>query len=59
MALSLSHMALIPWWCTGLWLSRDVLLIGMSYRAAAIAAKGRDHAVAGKFFVKMILWLYF
>ena len=28
------------------WLGRDVILVGMSYRAAAIAAKGRGHAVA-------------
>jgi hypothetical protein len=47
-------MTLIPWWCTGLWLGRDVLLIGMSYRTAAIASRGRDHAIAGKFYIKMI-----
>jgi len=28
------------------WLGRDVLLVGMSYRAAAIAAEGSDHNVA-------------
>lgn len=50
MALSLCYNQLIPWWCAGLWLGRDVVLIGMSYRAAAIAARGRDHAVAGKSF---------
>lgn len=44
-------MTLIPWWCTGLWLGRDVALIGMSYRTAALAAKGRNHAIAGKRFL--------
>lgn len=45
-AVSLSYVDLLPWWSSTLWLGRDVLLVGMSYRMAAIAAKGRGHAVA-------------
>jgi cardiolipin synthase len=37
---------ILPMWCVLTWLTRDVLLIYFSYRAAAIAAKGRDHNVA-------------
>mmetsp|Transcript_14091 Transcript_14091/g.17116 ORF Transcript_14091/g.17116 Transcript_14091/m.17116 type:complete len:359 (+) Transcript_14091:255-1331(+) len=44
-ALSLSYVDILPQWCAAIWLGRDALLIGMSYRYAAIAAKGRGHAV--------------
>ena len=37
---------ILPLWCVLTWVSRDILLIYFSYRAAAIAAKGRDHNVA-------------
>jgi phosphatidylglycerophosphate synthase len=37
---------ILPLWCVLTWLSRDVLLIYFSYRAAEIAAQGRDHNVA-------------
>lgn len=45
-ALSLGYVDIIPGWCASLWLGRDMLLIGMSYRAAAIAAEGKGHNVA-------------
>mmetsp|Transcript_16626 Transcript_16626/g.31493 ORF Transcript_16626/g.31493 Transcript_16626/m.31493 type:complete len:177 (+) Transcript_16626:357-887(+) len=45
-ALSLSYSHILPWWCTGLWLGRDVILIGMAYRTAAIASKGSGNNVA-------------
>lgn len=43
---SLSYVDILPWWSSGLWFGRDLLLVGMSYRLAAIAARGRGHAVA-------------
>ncbi len=45
-AFSLSYVSIIPYWSFALWFGRDVLLVGMSYRAARIAARGRGHAVA-------------
>ena len=42
---SLGCAGMIPAWCAGLWLGRDVLLVGFAYRAAAIAAKGSGHKV--------------
>ncbi len=44
-ALSLAHVDILPLWCAGLWLGRDVLLIGTGYRMNAIASRGKDHAV--------------
>jgi cardiolipin synthase len=44
-ALSLSYTNIIPLWCTSLWLGRDVLLIGMAYRTAAIASQGSGNNV--------------
>lgn len=45
-ALSLSYVDILPLWSSLLWLGRDVVLVGMSYQMAAVAAKGRGHAVA-------------
>ncbi len=44
-ALSLAHVDILPLWCAGLWLGRDVLLFGTAYRMNAIASRGKDHAV--------------
>lgn len=45
-AISLSYADILPIWSSALWLGRDVILVGMTYRLAAAAAKGRGHAVA-------------
>ncbi len=45
-AISLGYANIIPIWCAGVWLGRDVLLIGMAYRAAAIASEGKGYNVA-------------
>ena len=45
-ALSLSYVDILPLWSSVLWLGRDVLLVGMSYKMNAIAARGRGHNVA-------------
>ena len=44
-AMSLSYNAILPMWSVALWVGRDVLLIATSFRLAAIAAKGRGHAI--------------
>lgn len=44
-AFSLSSVNILPLWSAGLWLGRDILLIGMSYRNAALSSVGRGHAV--------------
>jgi len=46
LALSLSCVEILPIWSAGIWLGKDVIMIGMSYRAAALAARGQDHAIA-------------
>jgi cardiolipin synthase len=45
-ALSLSYSDILPLWCTSLWLGRDVILIGMAYRMAAVATQGSGNNVA-------------
>ena len=45
-AFSLSYVDILPMWSSVLWLGRDVLLVGMSYRFASLAAQGTGHAVA-------------
>eukprot|EP00555_Chaetoceros_dichaeta_P004406 CAMPEP_0198262906 /NCGR_PEP_ID=MMETSP1447-20131203/11344_1 /TAXON_ID=420782 /ORGANISM="Chaetoceros dichaeta, Strain CCMP1751" /LENGTH=192 /DNA_ID=CAMNT_0043951321 /DNA_START=704 /DNA_END=1282 /DNA_ORIENTATION=+ len=45
LALSLASVGVLPNWCVGIWMGKDVLLFGGAYRAVALAAKGTGHAV--------------
>lgn len=45
-AFSLTYSHILPWWCTSLWLGRDVILIGMAYRTVALATQGSGNNVA-------------
>ncbi len=45
-AISLSYADILPIWSSALWLGRDVILVGMTYRVAAAAAKGMGYAIA-------------
>ena len=45
LAVSLTASSVLPVWCCLTWLGRDVLLIGMSYKMAALASKDKGHAV--------------
>ena len=44
--MSLGYVGFLPFWCTCIWMGRDVLLIGMAYKLASDAAEGRGHNVA-------------
>jgi cardiolipin synthase len=44
-AISLGVAEIIPLWCSALWLGRDVLLVGMAYRTAAVASRGKGYNV--------------
>jgi len=45
LALSLSSVGVLPYWCVGIWMGKDVLLFGGAYRAVALAARGTGYAV--------------
>jgi len=45
LSVSLAYVGILPLWTAGLWIGRDVFLIGGCYYAAALAAKGRGHNV--------------
>jgi len=45
LALSLSSVGVLPNWCVGIWMGKDVLLFVGAYRAVALAARGTGHAV--------------
>lgn len=48
-AMSLSYVDILPLWSVALWVGRDIILIGSSFRFAAIAAKDRGHAIMDPF----------
>ena len=42
-AVSMGYAGIIPLFCTGMWMGRDILLVGMSYYIAKGASAGRSH----------------
>jgi len=42
-AVSMGYAEIIPLFCTGIWMGRDILLVGMAYHIAKGASKGRSH----------------
>jgi len=44
-AVSLGYAGIIPSFCTGIWMGRDILIVGMAYHIAEKASEGRGHNV--------------
>lgn len=45
LALSLSSVGVLPNWCVGIWMAKDIILFVGAYRAVALSVKGTGHAV--------------
>lgn len=44
-ALSLSSVDILPIWCVGIWIGKDIILCAGTYRNVALATKGSGHAL--------------
>lgn len=44
-AVSMGYAGIIPLFCTGIWMGRDILLVGMAYHLAQKASEGGGHNI--------------